>query len=232
MILSQAGNVEVMKALAALGANVNLPNKCPMCTRNARELSTQSKSQVRHLPAEMETQFTSWAIYEYVDGGETSDGTVCHVHNFSPLVVSDTTMRTLLEEVGVITHHTKKTHQHFPTKVPIPKCPQARRDSEVPTYLSVPGGEASPRQAVDIVKRSQDDIAGRQRRGVRVLCLDGGGVRGLIQLEILRQIEGKLGGRIIDKFDYIVGTSAGGITALALVYGKYIHIHVYPYVLV
>ena len=186
-----------MKALAALGADVNL---CTTCTKNARELSIAravpqiepSTFQEHHLPTEiyMESQYDDWAIYDYVDGGETSDAAV--PNDYSPVVVRDTKMRTLLEEVGAMTPHTKETHQH---KVPTPQCLRA----------------------------------GQQRRGARVLCLDGGGARGLIQLEVLRQIEERLCGKIIDKFDYIVGTSAGGIIALALVYGKYMHLYLHAY---
>lgn len=61
-----------------------------------------------------------------------------------------------------------------------------------------------------------------QKAGSRVLCLDGGGIRGLIQLEILSQLEIKTGRRITELFDWIVGTSTGGIIALGLVYGQQI----------
>ena len=66
--------------------------------------------------------------------------------------------------------------------------------------LSTPS-EVFPDQAVEIVKKLQGHIAEQRRRGARVLCLDGGGARGLVQLEVLRQIEERLGGKIIDKFD-------------------------------
>lgn len=54
--------------------------------------------------------------------------------------------------------------------------------------------------------------------GVRVLSLDGGGVRGIVQLEVLREIEQALGNfvPIQDFFDLIVGTGTGGIIATAL----------------
>ena len=54
--------------------------------------------------------------------------------------------------------------------------------------------------------------------GVRVLALDGGGVRGIVELEILKQIAKELGGAINIQsfFDLIVGTSTGGIIALGL----------------
>lgn len=59
-----------------------------------------------------------------------------------------------------------------------------------------------------------------QKAGSRVLCLDGGGIKGLIQLEILSQLETKTGRKVTELFDWIVGTSTGGIIALGLVYGK------------
>ena len=56
--------------------------------------------------------------------------------------------------------------------------------------------------------------------GNSILFLDGGGMRGLVSIEILMDIEERTGERIIDLFDWIVGTSTGGIIALALVYGE------------
>ena len=55
--------------------------------------------------------------------------------------------------------------------------------------------------------------------GERILCLDGGGIKGLIQVEVLMQIEEMTGRRIIELFDWIVGTSIGGIVALGMIYG-------------
>ena len=75
-------------------------------------------------------------------------------------------------------------------------------------------------QAVELVTQLQREVDLRRRLGSRILCLDGGGVRGLVQIEILRQIEKRTGKKITDLFDWIVGTSTGGIIALALVYGE------------
>ncbi|KAM7212335.1 hypothetical protein V8F06_012271 [Rhypophila decipiens] len=54
--------------------------------------------------------------------------------------------------------------------------------------------------------------------GVRILCLDGGGIRGIVELEVLRYLERYLGGElpIQSFFDLIVGTSTGGIIAAGL----------------
>lgn len=54
--------------------------------------------------------------------------------------------------------------------------------------------------------------------GVRILSLDGGGIRGIVQLEVLRAIEQSLGGYlpVQNFFDLIVGTGTGGMLGAAL----------------
>jgi len=53
--------------------------------------------------------------------------------------------------------------------------------------------------------------------GSRVLCLDGGGVRGIISLLVLQSIEDRCFNiPITDLMDLAIGTSIGGIAALAL----------------
>jgi patatin-like phospholipase/acyl hydrolase len=52
---------------------------------------------------------------------------------------------------------------------------------------------------------------------VRVLSIDGGGIRGLIPATILTEIEERTQSRIAELFDLIAGTSTGGIIALGLV---------------
>ena len=61
----------------------------------------------------------------------------------------------------------------------------------------------------------------------RLLALDGGGIRGLISVEVLAAIESMLQRRLnrgddfvlADYFDYIAGTSTGGIIATCLAWG-------------
>ena len=53
-----------------------------------------------------------------------------------------------------------------------------------------------------------------------MLFLDGGGVRGLVEIEVLMEIERRTRRRIVDLFDWIVGTSIGAVIALGLVYGE------------
>src|SRR5688500_4014964 len=61
----------------------------------------------------------------------------------------------------------------------------------------------------------------------RLLALDGGGIRGLITIEILGEIERTLQGRLgrksdfvlADYFDYIAGTSTGAVIGTCLSLG-------------
>ncbi|XP_013781824.1 85/88 kDa calcium-independent phospholipase A2-like [Limulus polyphemus] len=53
-----------------------------------------------------------------------------------------------------------------------------------------------------------------------LLCLDGGGIRGLILIRILMELETCVGCDLVKCFDWIAGTSTGGILALALAQGK------------
>ena len=50
----------------------------------------------------------------------------------------------------------------------------------------------------------------------KILCLDGGGIKGLFTAQLLAEIEEKLDCSTYEYFDMIVGTSTGGIIAAAL----------------
>ena len=67
--------------------------------------------------------------------------------------------------------------------------------------------------------RFKDATDREQEPSFRVLALDGGGIRGLFTASFLSTLEELGGGRIGEHFDLIVGTSSGGIIALALSYG-------------
>lgn len=54
---------------------------------------------------------------------------------------------------------------------------------------------------------------------MKVLSIDGGGIKGVIPAVVLSELEKRTGKRCSDMFDLIVGTSTGGILALGLSLG-------------
>lgn len=61
-----------------------------------------------------------------------------------------------------------------------------------------------------------------QDRPFRILCIDGGGIRGILPAAVLAELERRFlaGSSIAKHFDMIAGTSTGGIIALALAHGR------------
>jgi uncharacterized protein len=55
-----------------------------------------------------------------------------------------------------------------------------------------------------------------RNRPFRVLCLSGGGFRGLYTARVLEMLEAQLGTRLAQHFDLLCGTSVGGLLALGL----------------
>jgi len=59
----------------------------------------------------------------------------------------------------------------------------------------------------------------RTGRGLTMLCLDGGGIKGLVLVEVLKALERASGRRIHELFDVVCGTSTGGLLS-TMVAGK------------
>ncbi|MCF0052063.1 patatin-like phospholipase family protein [Dyadobacter sp. LJ53] len=59
-----------------------------------------------------------------------------------------------------------------------------------------------------------------KRKPLRILCLDGGGAKGMYTLGVLSEVEKALGGKLYEHYDLIYGTSTGSIIASMLALGK------------
>ncbi|KAJ7967666.1 Patatin [Quillaja saponaria] len=87
-------------------------------------------------------------------------------------------------------------------------APEPRVNKAAARALAILGENESLRRA----------IKGRQvaKQGLRILSMDGGGMKGLATVQILKEIEKGTGKRIHELFDLICGTSTGGMLAVAL----------------
>jgi hypothetical protein len=89
-------------------------------------------------------------------------------------------------------------------------------------------GHKGPGPSVRVIDPTRRGYEAKQQVGgpKKMLALDGGGIRGVLTLEILRLLEAQLRRRygdgmvLSDYFDYIGGTSTGAIIAAALALGK------------
>lgn len=70
--------------------------------------------------------------------------------------------------------------------------------------------DSEKEQFIDFISRDS------QLKPYRILCIDGGGIRGIIPAMILKKIENETGKRVYELFDLVVGTSTGGLIVLML----------------
>jgi hypothetical protein len=66
----------------------------------------------------------------------------------------------------------------------------------------------------------QTETAALPAQTIRILALDGGGIRGILSARLLQEIEQRTQRPAIELFHLVAGTSIGGITACGLLSGK------------
>ncbi|XP_054168367.1 85/88 kDa calcium-independent phospholipase A2-like [Oppia nitens] len=86
-------------------------------------------------------------------------------------------------------------------------------------------GELIVKEALNRKKAQQMsvDFDSEPPKRCRVLCLDGGGIRGLILIQMLWVLEKLMDKKMSECFDWMSGTSTGGILALLLALGHSAH---------
>ena len=207
-----------MKVLVALGANVNIGSEGATPLRMAMEMSGNLEKSTDN-----EDQNDPRGFEETFHGEGVDDSA-------SPLKESED-MGHVLRSVGATTHYREMQPQSESAgdarmgraeldTYKVAKVYTELNESMIAkkaAYLRNP----SPSVACEAMEALARVERYRREHGSRILCLDGGGVKGLVQIQMLRQIEQRTGKRIVELFDWIVGSSTGGIIALALVYGKF-----------
>ena len=216
-----------MKILVALGADVNIPDRHGQTALDISRLKSERKAGMETIKSEEAMLFEGREMNVI----ETLE--VVHPPNLDRIDVQKySKIAGALESVGALPGRMVNVSSPHPKRAKngvkesleeqlTASCQLYKKMEESTTQkLQDKSYHPTSEQALELVTQQQREVDYRRRFGSRILCLDGGGVRGLVQIEILRQIEKKTGKKITELFDWIVGTSTGGIIALALVYGK------------
>ncbi|XP_022069712.1 85/88 kDa calcium-independent phospholipase A2 isoform X1 [Acanthochromis polyacanthus] len=77
--------------------------------------------------------------------------------------------------------------------------------------------------AMSAMSKGYSEVDGHRKEKKKtdsLLCLDGGGIKGLVLIQMLIALEREAGRPTRELFDWVAGTSTGGILALAIIHGK------------
>ncbi|CAB4016713.1 85 88 kDa calcium-independent phospholipase A2 isoform X2 [Paramuricea clavata] len=189
----KVGDVNVVKALIVFGGDINAVNKK---NETPRHLATVSKS-----------RFRNQIIHALCLVGTTPcDPRKCNYQCNVPFKPS--TYPLAAAEPG---NELSKARGDVSVKLDdVAKIMAAGAHANVKYTKSGAGRNENDGQSI-MKKKRKDDSA---------LCLDGGGIRGLILIQVLLNLERVAKQPLVKLFDWIAGTGTGGILALGLLHGK------------
>lgn len=108
-----------------------------------------------------------------------------------------------------------KAAERLPGYFDIIRLAAAAVASGLPQSRSYQDSVDAPRKRPD-----KESIFKSHHKKEAILAMDGGGIRGLILIQLLLALEEFTKQPIVQLFDWIAGTSTGGILALAITHGK------------
>ncbi|KAB1269595.1 85/88 kDa calcium-independent phospholipase A2 [Camelus dromedarius] len=220
-------NVEMVKALIVFGAEVDTPN-------DSGETPAFIASRISRLvtrKALLTLLRTVGADYRspLLQGVSAEQCSATAQHSFFSLERSQPPPISLN---NLVTYWPGNQHPPRVSLVPLETAPE-----EMPlgflqsaTQARLDGGPGARRQMElqDLVHISRarkpafilSSMRDEKRTHDHLLCLDGGGVKGLVIIQLLIAIEKASGIATKDLFDWVAGTSTGGILALAILHSK------------
>lgn len=107
----------------------------------------------------------------------------------------------------------------FTKKEPTPNLVKFDKESGIIVHGEIADELADGESSSGMMVTEENVMKPDPGRG-RLLCLDGGGIRGLVLVQMLLEIERLAQAPVHHMFDWVAGTSTGGILALALGAGK------------
>ncbi len=223
VFLIQAGDHRSVKILICLGADVNKSDKYGS---TPLDYAFRPSKQPQDVPMKDmkrdDTVFLQGKDAKKAGLAETTEVTKSYAIFLGRVEKPKSTkIIYMMRHVGALTGEElrmkKVLRPPLPKPMKIDSILWKKMEGEIDAILKIDSPTAE--QALRLVQLLKEKEKCRKVFGSRILCLDGGGIRGLVQMCILQEIERRTGKSVTELFDWIVGTSTGGILALALTYG-------------